>query len=49
MQDFSTAILDGLDSIFTRVTSGVDYIVNLNYLNLNSIQIYFVVDEEAST
>ena len=49
MQDFSTAILDGLGSIFTRVTSGVDYIVNLNYLNLNSIQIYFVVDEEAST
>lgn len=48
MQDFAPAQLDALGSIFTRVTSGIDYIVDLNYLNFNSIQIYFTV-EEAST
>ena len=48
MQAFALAQLDALGSIFKRVTSGIDYIVDLNYLNFNSIQIYFTV-EEAST
>ena len=44
----------GSNTIFTRVPDPLsggykpDYIVNLNYLNINSIQIRFIVEEEAS-
>jgi hypothetical protein len=47
MQAFASVDLDN-SLLFTRVTSGIDYIVNLDYRNFNSIQIYFTV-EEAST
>ena len=30
--------------VFSRVTTGIDYIVNLDYLNIDSIQIRFIVD-----
>ena len=49
--DLKNADYSKPDYLFKRVSSDQthDYMVILNYLNLNSIQIYFVVDEEAST
>ena len=47
MQSFATVDLDN-SSFFKRVTSGIDYIVDLNYLNFNSIQIYFTVEEASA-